>query len=160
MSGNVIDPASIDWAQVSARNFPYMIRQRPGPKNALGRIKFIFPNSHFVFLHDTPSRALFERADRTFSSGCVRVKDPFELAELVLDEPEKWNASTFEAELARKKTRVVHLANPLPVFLLYWTAEGSPDGSVRYVEDVYGRDKVVLEALARPPSIDLPSACG
>ena len=69
--------------------FPYTIRQDPGPQNALGRVKFIFPNSHFVFLHDTPSRGLFTRAERTFSSGCIRVEHPFELAELILNDPER-----------------------------------------------------------------------
>ncbi len=155
-SGNAVEPSSIDWSKVLSGSFPYTLRQRPGPNNALGRIKFIFPNSHFVFLHDTPHRDLFERASRAFSSGCVRVENPFVLAELVLDDPGKWNASTFEQVLARKRTRTVHLAKPLPVFLLYWTAMVTPGGSVQFFDDVYGRDALELEALARPPSIDLP----
>ena len=91
--GSKVDPASVEWSKYRAGRLPpYQFVQRPGPRNALGRVKFIFPNSHFVFLHDTPSKALFERAERTFSSGCIRVENPFALAELMLNSPAKWNA--------------------------------------------------------------------
>jgi murein L,D-transpeptidase YcbB/YkuD len=155
--GNKVDHTAIDFTALSASNFPYIVRQRPGPWNALGQVKFIFPNSHFVFLHDTPSQALFERTGRAFSSGCIRVEQPFELAELVMNDAE-WDQPAFQAVLDTAKERTVHLKKPLSVFLMYWTAMADPDGSVRFYEDIYGRDAVLLEAMAQPPSIDLSSA--
>ena len=86
-SGNEVDPASIDWSKFKSGNIPYTLRQDPGPKNALGRVKIMFPNSYSVYLHDTPSQSKFEEIDRAFSSGCVRVERPLELAELLLANP-------------------------------------------------------------------------
>lgn len=156
MQGQVVDPATVDWANL-AGSFPYMVRQRPGPHNALGMIKFIFPNPQFIFLHDTPSRELFNRSARNFSSGCIRIEDPFKLAELVMDNPEIWNSQTFDDVLASRKTRVIHLDEPLAVYLMYWTAMALADGTVQFFDDVYGRDKVVLDGLRKPPMIDLPA---
>ena len=102
-TGRVVDPATIDWANVTPKNFPYMLRQRPGPTNALGRIKFIFPNEHFVFLHDTPSRDLFSRDERAFSSGCIRVEHPFELAEILLRADPKWTRESLQRAVADEK---------------------------------------------------------
>ena len=154
--GNPVDPASIDWASYKNRGFPYIIRQQPGPNNALGRVKFIFPNDHFVFLHDTPSRQLFDRADRTFSSGCIRVDKPLELAELVLRDPEKWNQETIQAVLDSKKTKTVFLPEPLTVMLLYWTAFVDADGVIHLLRDVYDRDRGILNALEAEFKISLP----
>ena len=109
-SGRVVDPATIDWANVTPKTFPYMLRQRPGPTNALGRIKFIFPNEHFVFLHDTPSRELFSRDERAFSSGCIRVENPFELAEILLRSDPKWTHESLERAVADEKSVTVSLA--------------------------------------------------
>jgi murein L,D-transpeptidase YcbB/YkuD len=89
--GKLVDPMSIDWASSSISNFPYSVVQQPGDKNALGRVKFIFPNRHAVYLHDTPSRALFSRSARAFSSGCVRVKQPLEFASVLLNDPQRWS---------------------------------------------------------------------
>jgi murein L,D-transpeptidase YcbB/YkuD len=126
------------------------VRQEPGPQNALGRIKFMFPNGHFVYLHDTPGRDLFERADRTFSSGCIRVEHPLTLAELLLDDPVNWNRTEIEARLAEGVTQTVNLKKPITVFLVYWTAEPEADGGVNFFNDVYARDPAVLEALQQP----------
>ncbi len=93
-NGKPVDPATVDWARLTAGNFPYTLRQGPGPDNALGRVKFLFPNPYSVYLHDTPSKALFEKEERAFSSGCIRVQRPLELAELLLDDPKAWNAET------------------------------------------------------------------
>lgn len=155
--GTKVDHTKIDWSEISARNFPYIVRQRPGSWNVLGQVKFIFPNSHFVFLHDTPSRELFERAERAFSSGCIRVENPFELAELVMNEP-AWDQAAFQSVLDTEKQRTVHLKKPLPVFLMYWTGMADADGTVRFYEDIYSRDAVLLKAMAQPPSIDLQQA--
>lgn len=157
--GKKVDHTKIDWSEISARNFPYIVRQRPGSWNALGRVKFIFPNSHFVFLHDTPSRELFERAERAFSSGCIRVENPFELAELVMNEP-AWDQQAFQEVLDTEKQRTVHLKTPLPVFLMYWTGMADADGTVRFYEDIYGRDATLLKAMAQEPNIDLSEANG
>jgi murein L,D-transpeptidase YcbB/YkuD len=155
--GKVVDHNAIDWSSITARRFPYMVRQRPGPWNALGRVKFIFPNPHFVFLHDTPSRELFERSERAFSSGCIRVEAPFDLAELVLSDP-KWDQAAMRRVLDTERERVVHLSEPMPVFILYWTAMADADGTVRFYNDIYGRDKVLLEALRQPPVLDTSEA--
>jgi len=152
--GNKVDHTQIDWTAISAGNFPYIVRQRPGPWNALGQIKFIFPNSHFVFVHDTPSRQLFERTGRAFSSGCIRVEKPWELAQLVMNDA-KWDRAAFQDVLDTQKQKTIHLNKPLPVFLMYWTGMADADGTVRFYEDIYGRDEVLLKAMAQPPSIDL-----
>jgi murein L,D-transpeptidase YcbB/YkuD len=145
--GKVVDQNSLDWSQYSARNFPYVLRQEPGPTNALGRIKFIFPNKHFVYLHDTPSKSLFNRTERAFSSGCIRVEKPFELAELLLNDRTKWNQDSIMNVIDSKKTRTVFLSKPIPVMLLYWTTGFDEDGNIRFKKDVYGRDNAVLDSL-------------
>jgi murein L,D-transpeptidase YcbB/YkuD len=132
---------------MTAARFPYRIVQRPGPRNALGRIKFIFPNPHLVFLHDTPSRGLFERTDRAFSSGCIRVEKPFELAELLLDDPAQWSLEQVVAAVDSKATRRVNLPERVPVILLYWTVSFEEDGAIRFKKDLYDRDAPILEAL-------------
>jgi murein L,D-transpeptidase YcbB/YkuD len=150
-NGNVVPTSSVDWASVSPRSFPYAIRQEPGPQNALGRVKFIFPNEHFVFLHDTPSRHLFDRPDRAFSSGCIRVQHPLRLAELLMEDSEKWSRERIDELIESEKTQTVFLAQPLSVMLLYWTVDYDPEtGEVHFLQDVYGRDRRVLEALDAP----------
>ena len=145
--GRRIDPAQIDWSRYSGRNFPYTFRQDPGPDNALGQIKFMFPNPHFVYLHDTPSKDLFERDVRAFSSGCIRVERPLELAELLLNDLEKWSLDRIRMAIDTRKTQTVALPAPVPVLLYYWTAQGQADGSVHFKNDVYRRDPAVLKAL-------------
>ena len=134
------------------------MRQEPGPNNALGTIKFIFPNEHFVFLHDTPSRYLFDRAARAFSSGCIRVEDPLQLAELLLDAPEKWNRRSLQAKIDGGVTERVYLDDPVAVLILYLTASLETDGRVRFLDDIYERDAILLEALNEPPQLASPGA--
>jgi murein L,D-transpeptidase YcbB/YkuD len=145
--GNRVDPGSIDWANAKARGFPYRVVQPPGPNNALGLVKFMFPNAHSVYLHDTPSRDLFGRSERTFSSGCVRVEDPFHFAELLLYDKPGWTREKIDSVVDSGKTTTVHLENPLPVLLLYWTAWVDADGEVQFRRDIYKRDGRVLDAL-------------
>jgi murein L,D-transpeptidase YcbB/YkuD len=147
LQGNKINQDNIDWSQYPQRGFPYMLRQDPGPLNALGLIKIMFPNKHLVYLHDTPSRSLFEREDRTFSSGCIRVEKPFELAELLLDNPTKWNQESIKAVIASKKPYTIALPEHISVLLLYWTVSVDQDGMVHFKKDPYDRDKEVLEGL-------------
>ncbi len=147
-SGNKVDPESVDWSQYrTGRLPPYQFVQRPGPTNALGRVKFIFPNSHFVFLHDTPSKALFERTERTFSSGCIRVENPFVFAELMLNNSAKWNPDSIQALLDSEKPQNVFLDEPLTVMLLYGTVGITDTEPVRYYNDIYERDGRVLDSL-------------
>ena len=148
--GVSLDPSAIDWSAVSDRNFPYLLRQDPGPKNALGRIKFMFPNPHSVYLHDTPSKSLFERPQRAFSSGCIRIEKPLALAELLLDDPQ-WDRARIAREIGTGRTSILTLDRPLPVLLLYWTAEVGDDGRVYFREDLYQRDTRLLQALNAPP---------
>jgi len=145
--GNLINQDAIDWSQYPKKGFPYMLRQDPGPRNALGLVKIMFPNKHLVYLHDTPSRSLFAREDRTFSSGCIRVEKPFELAALLLDNPAKWNQESIKAVIESKKSHTVTLPEHIPVLLLYWTAAVDQNGAVHFKKDPYNRDKVVLEGL-------------
>jgi murein L,D-transpeptidase YcbB/YkuD len=145
-NGDAVDPESVDWASLSRGNFPYTFVQQPGVSNALGEIKFMFPNEYAIYLHDTPGKGLFDRASRTFSSGCVRVEHPFDFA-LQLMGPDGWDAERIEAERQTRETKSIFLGTPMPVLLLYWTAEVGDDGRVRFYEDVYERDRVVLDAL-------------
>jgi murein L,D-transpeptidase YcbB/YkuD len=153
-NGRAVDPATVNWRSYS-RGIPYTLRQEPGPENSLGRIKFMFPNEHSVYLHDTPARQLFEKPERTFSSGCIRVDDPLQLAELVLDDPQ-WTRATLEEAIATGKTRTVRLARPMPVLILYWTALAEADGTARFFRDIYGRDARLLAALDGEVRIELP----
>jgi murein L,D-transpeptidase YcbB/YkuD len=154
--GREVDPSSIDWEGLSRRSFPYTLRQGPGPGNALGRVKFMFPNAHAVYLHDTPARSLFGRAERSFSHGCVRVSDPLVLAERLLSDPTQWSRARIDALIESGETTTVNLAEPLPVYILYITADVGPDGAVRFSRDIYERDAKVLRALDGPVRIELP----
>lgn len=149
-SGKKIDTSSIDLGSVTPARFPYTVRQEPGPKNALGRIKFMFPNKHMVYLHDTPSRSLFEQAERTFSSGCIRVEQPFSLATILLGDPVNWSEASIKEQLTRASNETVNLKNPVTVFLMYWTSVPDGSGGVRFFSDVYTRDKAVLAGLQQP----------
>jgi murein L,D-transpeptidase YcbB/YkuD len=147
-AGRAVNPMHIDWSQYSPRHSPYLLRQDPGPKNALGRVKFMFPNDHAVYLHDTPSQALFNRTERAFSSGCIRVENALELARLLLNDEPAWNQQAIDRVLSLGKTRNVMLQEPIPVLLLYWTAWVATDGLVNFRHDLYARDKLVQHGLS------------
>ena len=142
--GTIVDPAAVNWAAASAGSYRFV--QRPGPDNALGRIKFMFPNGHNVYLHDTPSRSLFEKDTRAFSHGCIRVDDIHGLAELLLG----WNRAKLDAAIDNGRTQTVLLDKPLPVMLLYWTVQADAEGRVTFFQDIYSRDAAVITALAAP----------
>lgn len=144
---NVVDPSTVDFKQYSQKNFPYTIRQEPGPNNALGLVKFMFPNKYAVYLHDTPSKSYFERSDRAFSHGCVRVKDPFILAEQLLGD-KGYDSHKIAEVVKSKKLQNVHLSKPMPVMLMYLTCYvNKTDGRMYYYKDVYKRDKKILANL-------------
>ena len=145
-TGKLVDQATIDWS--SARSLQYQLVQRPGPTNALGRVKFMFPNEYFVYLHDTPSRDLFDRESRAFSSGCIRVENPLELADIVIGD--KWPRERIDAAIAGGRTQTVVLDKPIGVKLLYWTTEVDATGRVSFLPDVYSRDDALISVLDQP----------
>lgn len=147
-----LDPARIDWPNLSPRDFRFRLMKDPGPHNDLGRVKFLFPNPFAVYLHDTPARALFSRARRGFSSGCIRIEKPLALAAWLLAEDPRGSPEAIEAFLASGRTHTLRLKVPVPLHLLYMTAAVDPDGTVRFFEDLYGRDPVLDRALRQTPS--------
>lgn len=149
-SGEVLDASLIDWSQVSASRFPYRLRQAPGPLNALGRVKLIFPNPHNTYLHDTPSRTLFERPARPFSSGCVRVQDPVGLAGWAVQVGTDLDNDAVEQAVESGRETRIELVQPIEVHFLYFTAFIDDDGLVQFVPDIYGRDDRVMAALSEP----------
>jgi L,D-transpeptidase YcbB len=144
--GASIAPAEVDWR---ARPFPYRLRQRPGPANALGRIRFDVPNPYSIRLHDTPSQSLFERDERALSHGCIRVENPADLAELVIGAPD-WTREAIDAVIESGVQQSVALSDPLPVFLIYITASANEAGDIVYADDIYRRDTGVVAALDSP----------
>jgi len=143
----VIDPTLIDWSRVDEKDFPYQLLQESGPMNPLGRIKFMFPNKYSVYLHDTPSKELFEKAERSFSAGCIRIEKPMELAEYVLRGHPKWTKEKILESLGKKTETHVWLREEIPVHMLYWTAWVTVDNTLHFRDDIYGRDEMLDEAL-------------
>ena len=145
--GHIVDPSTIDWHAATPGNFRYTLRQPPGPDNALGRVKFIFPNQHSIFLHDTPSRELFVSDQRTFSSGCIRVEHPLDLAAVLLEGQDNWTPTRIQEVVDSKQSQTVFLDTPLPVLIVYWTVSVGLTGELRFARDVYNLDPAVLRAL-------------
>ena len=154
-SAREIDPATVDWRRLSATHFPYRLRQEPGPSNALGRVKFMFPNAFNVYLHDTPGREVFARAERAFSSGCIRVEQPMELA-LYLIGDQGWTRESIQRVVDQRVERTVNLPTPVPVHLLYWTAWADAEGAIHFRRDLYDRDPALAAALDRAPPAPVP----
>jgi murein L,D-transpeptidase YcbB/YkuD len=159
--GRSVDPTAIDWQAATPTNFRYTLRQPPGADNALGRVKFIFPNEYSIFLHDTPSQELFASDLRTFSSGCIRVANALDLARLLLEgrgnkpsaDPagtHTWTAERIDEAVRGGSSQTVFLDQPLPVLIVYWTASIGAGGDLRFAKDVYGLDAPVLRALNAP----------
>ncbi len=123
------------------------IRQRPGPWNALGRLKFNLPNPYDVYLHDTPAKSLFERPFRAFSHGCIRLERPLDFALYLLRDQPRWNAEAIQAAIDAGEEISIRLTEPQPVYVLYWTAWVGDDGHVEFHRDHYERDATLIEAL-------------
>ncbi|MEI7934635.1 MAG: L,D-transpeptidase family protein [Chlorobiaceae bacterium] len=147
--GSVVQPESVNWLQYSAADFPYRLQQTAGDYGALGRIKFLLPNRYIVYLHDTTNKELFEKNRRTFSSGCVRVENPVDLAELVLQDKGRWSRSRIMEVINTGKTRTVALHKEIPVYILYLTAVAK-GGELLFRDDVYNLDDNLLKALNKP----------
>jgi murein L,D-transpeptidase YcbB/YkuD len=146
-----VDPKTVDWSRVTNRTLRYRFRQHPGSGNPLGSIKFMFPNKFHIYLHDTPSRQIFAKAERSFSSGCIRVERAVDLAEYVLRGHRRWTRRRLTAALAGGVEQTVLLPEPIPVHLLYWTAWVDDHGTLQFRTDIYGRDNLLDVALSEPP---------
>jgi murein L,D-transpeptidase YcbB/YkuD len=147
--GGTVDPRSIDWSQVSAKNFPYHLTQGPGTMNALGKIRFTIENNFSVYLHSTPEQYLFEKPVRTFSSGCIRVLKVAELAKFVLNDFSKWPKSKIEQTMKENKTQQVKVSETLPVHIGYFTVWIDDKGLPHFSEDIYGQDKLIWQTIER-----------
>lgn len=145
--GNKVAQSSIDWRKAVKGNFPYVIRQEPGPENPLGRVKFMFPNKYSVYIHDTPIKSLFARDERTFSSGCIRMEAPKEFARILLNDTLIWNNELVEQAMFSDKEQTVVLKKPINVSIFYLTAWGTPGKRVQFRKDIYDRDNRVFKAL-------------
>jgi len=146
-----IDPGAINWAKATDTNFYYNLRQEPGEMNALGRIKFMFPNPHDVYLHDTPARELFLKESRSFSSGCIRVERPLDLAAYLLKGTPLGDREALEGALRTDKAKSIKLPRSFPVHLLYWTAWTDSAGTPHFRPDIYDRDSALEKALSFGP---------
>ena len=148
-----IDPELIKWSKLSSQYFPYKLRQEPGSKNALGRIKFIFPNKFDVYLHDTPARGLFNKVRRDFSSGCIRIEKPIELAGYLLNGDQRWTREKIFKIINEGKNQMIRITKPIDIYMLYLTAWIDEEGILNFRDDIYGRDIALQIALKqRPPS--------
>ncbi len=146
--GKKISPSAVNWSSFGKGNFPFSLRQEPGKGNALGRVKFMFPNQFNVYMHDTPSKSKFEATQRYFSHGCLRLNNPLKMAEVLLEQ-EGWDRKRIDATVAGGKNTVAKLKTPIPVIIAYLTTFVNKDGSVHFREDVYGRDKILVKALEK-----------
>jgi murein L,D-transpeptidase YcbB/YkuD len=152
--GHPVDASNINWSQVDIRSFNFI--QPAGPKNVLGVVKFLFPNRHDVYMHDTPERFLFDKQARTFSHGCIRVQDPARFAEIILGEDKGWTSAQIGALLSGTLNNEIALSRPIPVHVTYFTAVADADGKVRFTGDPYGKDAGLATALAgRPVTLDI-----
>jgi murein L,D-transpeptidase YcbB/YkuD len=126
----------------------FKLRQEPGEKNALGLIKFIFPNNYSVYMHDTPARALFQRSSRAFSHGCIRLEKPVKLADFLMSDFEiDWSKERFHEIIDSGKRTIIRLPEPLPVHITYQTAKSDQDGTTFFHTDIYDRDRKLEQIL-------------
>ncbi|GHA82479.1 peptidoglycan-binding protein [Algimonas arctica] len=147
-AGTPVDATTIDWTSIPAGTMPYRLRQSPGPVNALGQVKIMFPNVHNVYLHDTPDRGLFAQRQRAFSSGCIRTQNPLELTAWLLSDKDGWDRARIDQAVESKRETRVDLVTKTPVHVLYMTAVSDAAG-VRFLDDIYERDTAILTGLNR-----------
>jgi murein L,D-transpeptidase YcbB/YkuD len=147
-TGETVDPGRVDWEKVASGEADYRIQQQPGPGNPLGKIKFLFPNAFSIYLHDTPKEELFERTDRAFSHGCIRVDRPLELAAFLLAPDEAWTKERILSAYESEERVEVRIQEAVPVYIFYWTAWVNEKGDLEFHQDHYGLDR---EQAARLP---------
>jgi murein L,D-transpeptidase YcbB/YkuD len=142
-----VDPVNVAWNELDADYFPYRLRQDAGPKNSLGRLKFMFQNPYDIYMHDTPAKLLFQLPRRAFSSGCVRLEKPEELAAYLFERDKGWDVHHVKSQIDQLQTKTVRLNTKIPVYFVYITSWVTENGDVNFREDVYGRDEKVAKAL-------------
>lgn len=147
--GVLVDVDGVDWGSLRADRFPFTLVQKPGPRNELGRIKFMIPNAYDVYMHDTPSKHLFDRASRAYSHGCIRVADPIALAARVLEDT-GWDMRRISRAVKSNKTTTIPLHEPITVSVVYRTVEIDDAGVPHFYNDIYERDADVSAAAATP----------
>ena len=152
----LVNPAKVNWSRLNEDNLKYYFRQDYGPGNALGRVKFMFPNKFDIYLHDTPERHLFKRTRRTFSHGCIRIARPIALAEYLLKDDLQWDRLKILAEIGKGKRQILKLKKPIDVHILYLTAWADRHGEVQFRPDIYEGDAVLMQAMLEKPSSLLP----
>lgn len=150
--GNTIDPLNLKWDSLTFKDFKFTVVQNPGPGNAMGVVKFMFPNEYSIYLHDTPSKSLFSKSARAFSNGCIRVKDPLILAQILLNDENRYNADKIREIVDSKITKTVFLKEPVTILLVYFTVDSDQWGNFVFYEDIYRRDQVILDKLKTPIS--------
>jgi murein L,D-transpeptidase YcbB/YkuD len=143
----VVKTSSIRWKEYLDKKFPYVIREKPGPSNSLGLVKFIFPNSHDIYLHDTPAKQLFSQTTRTFSHGCIRVEKPFELAQILLKNDTAWTNEKIKQNMNGGVELWVRLPQKMQVYIVYFTSWVDAAGAIQFRNDVYGHDKKMNKML-------------
>ncbi|HXA00402.1 MAG TPA: L,D-transpeptidase family protein [Cytophagaceae bacterium] len=146
-SKSAVDPSSIDWKSVNPQNFNYRFRQMPGDDNALGIIKFLFPNEYSVYLHDTPTHSLFERSERGFSHGCIRIQNAIKMADYLLRDNPDWDHDKIIETIKSKEEKYIPLVKKIPVYILYFTVWIDPQGTAHFQKDIYGHDKKLEKEL-------------
>ncbi len=157
--GRVVNRDSVDFSQFTARSFPFAMRQPPSGSNALGLVKFMFPNQYNIYLHDTPQKSLFGREVRAFSHGCIRLQKPFEFAYALLARQTDDPIGYFQSILDTRKETKVDLKQKVPVHIIYRTAFISETGHAEYRRDIYGRDAKIWDALEQA-GVALPGVQG
>jgi murein L,D-transpeptidase YcbB/YkuD len=143
----LIDPYTVDWSHDEKNYHNYVVRQRPGNNNALGKVKFIFPNQYSIYLHDTPAKALFSQASRSFSHGCIRLERPEELAKYLLRDEQGWDDKALNKVYSSNKEQYHQLKKTVPVFIAYFTSWVDKDGNINFRNDIYGHDAKMAKLL-------------
>jgi murein L,D-transpeptidase YcbB/YkuD len=143
----MVDPDTIDWLNLDARQFNYVLKQKSNFYNPLGHIKFLFPNEFDIYLHDTPSDHLFEESERNFSHGCIRIEDPVWLASYLLKDEPQWNKKKLYEAIYRQEEQSISLKKKLPVFILYFTTWVDEKGTIHFMKDIYDHDKQLKSIL-------------
>ncbi len=147
LGGREINPYAVNWRRTDIRN--YVVYQPPGRRNALGKVKFLFPNRHAIYFHDTPGKSLFNRSSRAFSHGCMRVRNPMRLAEVLLSSDRGWRQSTIkQLSTSGPQNNVVRLNRKVPVHVTYFTARVSHNGRMLFFDDLYGHERLLQLGLA------------
>jgi murein L,D-transpeptidase YcbB/YkuD len=150
--GDTVTDSIVDWMQYHRGHFPFVVRQLPGPRNALGQVKFLFPNKYAIYLHDTPSKFLFWKEERAFSHGCIRLQNPLEFAQFILNKQDTlWTMDSIQVVLDSNITQEIKLENRIPIYLLYQTADVNARKEVIFYQDIYGRDERIYRRLMNMP---------